>query len=252
MSTHKYLSLDQLTKKKQMCELRPRYVSQVATTPCSVSLKSQVLQVYNQGSEGSCTANAYCMAYRMLNPDKSFNPSRQYCYWKERLIATSNNPDHVTDSGANVEDGIKWVSENGICSESSWPYTPTTVNTPPPPACDVEAVGHKLGRLTDIPVGNVNLIKQALVNVTPVLIAFGVYSNFEGTFTSKTGIVTMPTTSDMFLGGHEILIVGYHDFPGYFTCLNSWGSGWGNGGYAYFPYNFVSDNKLVYQLACLV
>ncbi len=31
-------------------------------------------------------------------------------------------------------------------------------------------------------------------------------------------------------GGHAYLLVGYNDTHGVFTCLNSWGRGWGRGG----------------------
>ncbi len=260
MSTHKYMTHEKLLAKRLLATQRRYLTPTTGTLPCSGSVKSQVQEVYDQNSEGSCTANAYCAAYRILNPDKTFIPSRQYFYWKERLIEDGNNPTNVTDSGANVEDGVSYVTDHGICSETSWPYNTSTVDTEPPATCDVEAENHKLGKLYALALGNLDLIKQCIIRGVPVLIAFAVYSSFESTFTSKTGIVTTPhpitigdahDPSDPCLGGHETLIVGYTDATGYFTVLNSWGTGWGNGGYFYLPYSFVLNSQFTYQLCCL-
>ena len=41
-------------------------------------------------------------------------------------------------------------------------------------------------------------------------------------------------------GGHAVTIVGYNDnrFGGAFRVINSWGTGWGDGGYFWLPYSF--------------
>lgn len=42
-------------------------------------------------------------------------------------------------------------------------------------------------------------------------------------------------------GGHAVTVVGYDDnrFGGAFKVINSWGTGWGDGGYFWLPYDFV-------------
>src|SRR5579871_6871754 len=227
-----YLSSDKLELKRQLATQRPTFSYKAADDgrlPCMSSVKSQVRQVYDQGAEGSCTANAYCAAYCMLCPDKTFNPSRQYVYWKERFIENHDNPDNIHDSGANVADGITYVSQHGVCSEISWPYDVSKVDVEPPASCDTEAESHRLGTLNSITIGDNNSIKKSIMYGIPVMIAMAVYQSFDSSFTAQTGIVKMPNpikygdpkdAQDAYLGGHELLIVGYQDFPGYFTILN--------------------------------
>lgn len=255
---YKYLTQAQLDKKQKLNQLRSeKNLEKIGgnNLPASYSLKSLVQEVYNQGSEGSCTANAFCGAYKMLEPDKSFNPSRAYVYWKERLIEDGNNPSRVQDSGADVQDGIDWVCKNGVCSEQLWPYNVQNVDKEPPKECDIEAEKHKLGGSKSIPL-DLNQIKTTISSGRPVLIAIGVYSSFEGEFTRLTGVVQMPSCVnygdsqdpiDPFVGGHEMLIVGYNDNIQYFTVLNSWGPEWGQGGFCYIPYSYISDPNLCFE-----
>jgi C1A family cysteine protease len=251
---HPYLSHEKLQARQLYVSKYPIVKADNPVLPCCASLKSAVQEVYNQGAEGSCTANAYCAAYRILETDKSFLPSRAYVYWHERLQEDGNDPTKVTDSGANVADGINWVTENGVCSETLWPYG-VQMNIPPPLVCEENAKGHKLGKLNQIKVGDNQTIKQCLATGIPVMIAIALYKSFEQSFMSRFGVIPMPAfiqnpndTTDTYSGGHEVMLTGYHDFPGYFTFLNSWGSDWGNKGYGYLPYAYVSNTDLTWSI----
>lgn len=67
--------------------------------------------------------------------------------------------------------------------------------------------------------------KRAVVNA-PVVGGMKVYEDFSaytgGTYQWVTG---------GFRGNHAICVVGYDDGEGYWIARNSWGSGWGEGGY---------------------
>jgi hypothetical protein len=257
----KYLSISSLKKHQAFSQKRALFsLSTPAKLPAAGSVKNKVTEVYDQGDEGSCTANAFCGAYRILESDKTFNPSRQYVYWKERLVENGGNAAAITDSGADVEDAVRYVAQYGVCSEASWPYNTATVDTPPPASCDVEAAKHTLGALSTIQVGDLTSIKTAICAGQPVMIAIGVYQSFESAATARTGVVKIPHPQqfedpndpvDPFLGGHEILIVGYTDSSKLFTVLNSWGTSWGHGGFCYLPYAYVSNPQLTYELCCL-
>jgi C1A family cysteine protease len=41
-----------------------------------------------------------------------------------------------------------------------------------------------------------------------------------------------------------MLLVGYDDQKQLFIVRNSWGSDWGDGGYCYFPYAYLTDPEL--------
>ena len=46
------------------------------------------------------------------------------------------------------------------------------------------------------------------------------------------------------LGGHAVCAVGYNDKEKRFLVRNSWGPGWGIGGYFKMPYAYLSDRNL--------
>jgi C1A family cysteine protease len=207
--------------------------------------------IYDQSTLGSCTANAFCAACNILQNIKygkiSFWPSRLFLYFHERLLEDPNhNVSDLTDSGADVVDGASYVKTFGICSETSWPYDITKYNDTPPSNCDQEALGNKIGSYHTLPIDDNLLtnIKQAITNKTPVLIAVSVYDSFESESVAVSGLVPIPQSSENLLGGHELCLVGYNDTTQLFTVQNSWGSGWGKGGYAYFPYKYIADSNL--------
>jgi len=54
----------------------------------------------------------------------------------------------------------------------------------------------------------------------------------------------MPQPSEQMLGGHCVTAVGYNDARQRFIVRNSWGSGWGKGGYRTMPYAYLGDPRL--------
>ena len=57
-------------------------------------------------------------------------------------------------------------------------------------------------------------------------------------------MVPMPAPKEKLLGGHAVLAVGYDDKQQRFLVRNSWGKGWGLGGYFTMPYTYMTDPNL--------
>jgi C1A family cysteine protease len=217
------------------------------TLPPAFSLNDYRNFIYNQGDLGSCTANAFCAAYRIMNNIQNknilFQPSRLFFYYQERDIEGTVN----TDSGANVINGEKYVKSNGICSEESWPYIISNFNIKPPLECYTEAINYKISSydLINLDSNLLTNIKNAIYNKQPVLIAIVVYSSFESESVATTGLIPIPDiTQEEELGGHEMCLIGYDDTTELFTVMNSWGSSWGHDGLCYIPYNYLSNELL--------
>jgi hypothetical protein len=89
--------------------------------PASVDLQATFSAVEDQGSLGSCTANALVGALEFLE-NKDHVPftdlSRLFVYYNERVIEHTVG----SDSGAMLRDGIKTLAKQGVCSEKKWPY----------------------------------------------------------------------------------------------------------------------------------
>lgn len=211
------------------------------TLPISVDLRSKCPAVYNQGQEGSCTANAGVAARVMLLQNQNLLLSRAFLYYEERnLEGTTRN-----DSGASLRDLCRALNIYGVCEETYMPYGPSTLYTSPSSVALSNAIKYKIKtyqRLTSL-----NDIKTYLANhQQPVVIGMEVYESMESQTVSQTGILPMPSNYEELLGGHAVLVVGYNDTKQMLTVRNSWGANWGDKGYFYMPYNYFKNYTFDY------
>jgi hypothetical protein len=58
-------------------------------------------------------------------------------------------------------------------------------------------------------------------------------------------IAAQPRPDTNTWGGHAMLMVGYDDTKKAFRVKNSWGSGWGDNGYVWMSYDFVTKGKIL-------
>ena len=209
--------------------------------PSSVDLRSVDGPIEDQGQLGSCTANALAGALQFLEKQSGKAVtllSRLFIYYNERVIEGTVS----IDSGSEIRDGIKTLNKQGVCTEKMWPYTISKFKTKPSTAAYKEALTDEitiykaLSTITDM--------KTALSQGLPFVFGFTVYSSFESTSVTKTGIVPMPKKNESVLGGHAVTAVGYDDSKQWFIVRNSWGTAWGDKGYFYLPYAYISNPNL--------
>ena len=235
-------------------------IFEAAALPDKVDLRYKCPPVFDQGSLGSCTANAGAGAYMMLAGEKE-GLSRLFLYYQERVLEGTVSE----DAGATMRSIGKALNKFGICSEPLWPYITDKFDDDPPDKADTDAAGRKISAYRSIS-GIEGIKKYLAAKEQPVMIGIQVYESFESEAVAKTGVVPAPDTGkDELLGGHAVLIVGYDDnfnkkaggfLPcllgklfetakekdGYFIFRNSWGADWGDGVYGYMPYSFVKKH----------
>lgn len=219
-------------------------VPAVTALPSSVDLSTQpdMPPIYDQGQLGSCTANAIAAAVDFDNYRETgafLTPSRLWIYYQERVIEGTVSQ----DSGAQIRDGVKAVSQLGVCQESDWPYVISTFATPPPQEDYALALKDRVLTYQAVPQVLWSL-KSVLASGTPVVFGFTVYSAFESPEVAQSGIVPMPSPSDQVVGGHAVVLIGYDDSKDRFRVRNSWGTGWGLNGYFEMPYLYVTSSSL--------
>ena len=211
--------------------------------PESVDLRADMPEVYDQGELGSCSGNAIAAAIRydqLKNKNKYlFNPSRLFIYYQERAIENSIN----SDSGAMIRDGIKACASVGAPPEYRWAYDITKFADNPPAAAYYSASQHKIKTYEAVGQDLVAL-KTALAGGYPVVFGFTVYSSFESDSVAQSGIVPMPLGSDSMVGGHAVVACGYDDNKSHFIVRNSWGPEWGDKGYFYLSYDYLTNPNL--------
>lgn len=215
-----------------------------ATLPPYIDLTASFPPCFDQGQLSSCTANSISAAIlfdevkeKRITPAQAPVPSRLFIYYSERLLEECQNE----DAGAIIRDGVKVCNSVGFPPESIWPYIESKVNAVPSPIAYSVAAQHKIKVYRAVPQTSDD-IRGCLALGYPVIFGFTVFSNINET--EKTGILTMPSSSDTEEGGHACLICGYSDERQMFKVRNSWGVGFGIEGYFYMPYEYVLNKSL--------
>jgi C1A family cysteine protease len=207
--------------------------------------------IYTQGDLGSCTANALCAAMQYLDNKEG---SRLFLYYNEIDIEGLVND----DSGATLEDGINSLLNTGVCEEKFWPYNINNFKIKPTENCYANAQLHKAIHIEQIdsnpnltPTEKKQIMKTVLAQGYPIILGIDIYESFEYHSVSVNGLVPFPNVyKEKYLGGHAILVVGYdhnklvHNNIGAWICRNSWGPNWGDHGYFYLPYKYLSSNMV--------
>ena len=211
--------------------------------PRSVDLRGTCPAVYDQGDLGSCTANAIAAAVefdqRKQKLAQTFTPSRLFIYYNERALEGTTS----TDSGAMIRDGIKAVASQGACAEPMWPYVEQKFAVCPTAQCYKAGKMHPAVEYSRIAQA-LSQLKSCLAAGYPFVFGFTVYESFESDAVAHSGVAPMPADGETTLGGHAVMAAGYDDASSRFLVRNSWGTGWGMGGYFTLPYAYLTDANL--------
>ena len=229
------------------------YTAHIIHPPASASVREHMdlWPIFDQGTLGSCTANAIAAAIEFetrsadfaidglaetFSSSEAFVPSRLFIYYNEREREGTID----SDAGAQTKDGIKTVQRIGFCSESLRLYQVENFNVQPPISC-YESTHLVTGAHRLFP-QNLSEMKKAIATGYPVVFGVAVYETF---LQSQDGNIPMPdTVNEKLQGGHAILAVAYDDLSMQVTFRNSWGAEWGDGGYGKLPYSYFSKRTL--------
>lgn len=226
---------------RKYSSIKPKIKS--AALPSQFSLRNEMPPIIDQGELGSCTAcsiSTILMFNRMKTKESpKFRPSRLFIYYNERLLENTVN----SDSGAEIRSGIKSVNKQGFCNESFWPYDFTKFKRKPTNEAYKNASMYKSLEYFRLDNTKINDLKTCIVSGFPFVFGFTTYSNLEQAEKNK-GIIPMPTQSDHTDGGHAVVCCGYDDDKKLFMIHNSWGSKYGDKGYYYLPYDYVTTTDL--------
>lgn len=196
-------------------------------------LRDASAHVRDQGNRPTCLVMATSSAHQLTRAQAA--PFAPDALWMHAVDAGA-----TSDRGTTIAAIGRALQEWGQPAELDWPYElpssslvpPSTVGSPPWSTAVLQV---------DVatPRGALDLLSSGIVSVATLR----VYDSFYLTQGARSLDVLEP--SEFFYGHHAICIVGYVEDGGrrWFVIQNSWGAGWGDGGFA-----LLSDRYLAATL----
>ena len=219
-----------------------------------VDLRGEFPPIEDQGSLGSCTANAGVGLVEYFERKASGNhidASRLFLY-----KATRNIIGWTGDTGAFLRTTMQAMVLFGAPPESFWPYDIARFDEEPSAFCYSFGQNYKTIQYYRLdPEGTTReelaaRIKTQLAAKLPPMFGFSVYSSYRQSF-DNDGLIPFPKSGERKVGGHAVVAVGYDatkkiknaiggdPTTGAFLIRNSWGTGWGEDGYGWLPFEYV-------------
>lgn len=234
----------------------------LSAPPSQMDLRQWCSPIEDQGSLGSCTANAAVGIVEYFENrgfSKYIEGSRLFVY------KTTRNLMGVTgDTGAFIRTTMQSLTLCGVPDEKFWPYTDKTqpgtgqdryFDLEPTAfvyalADNYEAVKYfRHDTIGKTPAQILESVKKWIVMYIPSMFGFYVFPSY--TQSDVPGAFPYPSQGERAIGGHAVVAVGYDDgkkiknlrngkiTTGAILIRNSWGTSWGDKGYGWLPYDYI-------------
>ncbi len=238
----------------------------LGTPPAQVDLRPWCSPIENQLALGSCTAHAAVGIVEYFEKrvfGKYTDGSRLFVYKNTRKLLGWTG-----DTGAFLRTTMAALTMFGVPPEPYWPYTDESEpglsdqrTFDAEPSVFVYEMADKFDgtsyfchdpwRNPPPPANVLNSVKTYLAAGIPAM--FGFFGFPSCNQADVKGAFPYPAPGERAIWGHAVDAVGYDDnlkitnlvsrktTTGALLIRNSWGTAWGNAGYGYLPYDYVTN-----------
>ncbi|HZM77906.1 MAG TPA: C1 family peptidase [Candidatus Limnocylindrales bacterium] len=208
--------------------------------PAAVDLSGWIPgRVIDQGLVPLCTAavTTTLAQYWAARAGITFIPSVLFNYRLSRRL--SGRPDR---HGSMLEHSFEAWRRYGLVPEDRWPFQAERVDVDPPIELLESAHSRDVvyGRLDGphlAPPAYLDQLRTCLAWGIPLSVEFPLGPSVMSSFTS--GVVAVPPPGEHNVGRHVVVVLGYDDRLAALRLRNDWGTGWGESGYGWLPYEML-------------
>ncbi len=233
---------DDASYKKQSV-MTPLYGNTDDQAPRKINLKPYCPIPGNQGSVFSCVG--WAIGFGAMTVERAVQKNQtdpagvNDQAYSALFIYNQVKEMNSCKSGARMTGAMEWLKTNGDCYAKDFDQKTNDCQARPDIQLSAQAKDHTIRdyvRLFDVDDGpgiKINRIRQLLSKNKPVVVSIRVNLQFQEL---KNARVWNPSDGDEPSESHALLVVGYDDAAARFTLMNSWGTGWGDGGFIEIAY----------------
>ncbi|MFD2160574.1 YARHG domain-containing protein [Rubritalea tangerina] len=200
--------------------------------PERVDLSGSFPRPGDQGDQGSCVgwATAYALKGYLEKKERE---------WPGRVSNELFSPAFIYNQikldggGAYITSALDLLMQQGVATLASFPYDAGNDDKKPSDAVRREARQFAIASWRRVNPKEIGEVKSHLASGFPILI--GMYVGNDFMKHRGSGVFSHGQRSNS-EGGHAMCVVGYDDGKEAVKLINSWGTRWGDGGYAWVSY----------------